>query len=105
MGTVWWFFALILVCSYTANLAAYLIVERISVPQQTTNMPAIALADTEVRTNAILYRRYGFNREVGKAARLDKGCRTANVPNLRRHILIPHCRTHMLLLKQNCHHT
>ncbi|CAH0716026.1 unnamed protein product, partial [Brenthis ino] len=29
VGTVWWFFALVLVCSYTANLAAYLIVERI----------------------------------------------------------------------------
>lgn len=34
VGTVWWFFALILVCSYTANLAAYLIVERISEPTQ-----------------------------------------------------------------------
>ncbi|XP_041987389.1 glutamate receptor 1-like [Aricia agestis] len=34
VGTVWWFFALILVCSYTANLAAYLIVERISEPAQ-----------------------------------------------------------------------
>ncbi|CAG5038997.1 unnamed protein product [Parnassius apollo] len=32
VGTVWWFFALILVCSYTANLAAYLIVERIAEP-------------------------------------------------------------------------
>ncbi|XP_050683637.1 glutamate receptor 1-like isoform X2 [Leptidea sinapis] len=34
VGTVWWFFALILVCSYTANLAAYLIVEKISEPTQ-----------------------------------------------------------------------
>ncbi|XP_045510361.1 glutamate receptor 1-like isoform X1 [Colias croceus] len=34
VGTVWWFFALILVCSYTANLAAYLIIERISEPAQ-----------------------------------------------------------------------
>ncbi|CAK1554888.1 unnamed protein product [Leptosia nina] len=34
VGTVWWFFALILVCSYTANLAAYLIIERISEPTQ-----------------------------------------------------------------------
>ncbi|CAG9782113.1 unnamed protein product [Diatraea saccharalis] len=39
VGTVWWFFALILVCSYTANLAAYLIVERISEPAQTINYP------------------------------------------------------------------
>ncbi|XP_047524671.1 glutamate receptor 1-like [Pieris napi] len=34
VGTVWWFFALILVCSYTANLAAYLIIERITEPTQ-----------------------------------------------------------------------
>ncbi|RVE46687.1 hypothetical protein evm_008650 [Chilo suppressalis] len=39
VGTVWWFFALILVCSYTANLAAYLIVERISEPTQPLNPP------------------------------------------------------------------
>ncbi|XP_073955127.1 glutamate receptor 1-like isoform X2 [Choristoneura fumiferana] len=42
VGTVWWFFALILVCSYTANLAAYLIVERLSEPTQSvfpTSMP------------------------------------------------------------------
>ncbi|XP_037300036.1 glutamate receptor 1 [Manduca sexta] len=37
VGTVWWFFALILVCSYTANLAAYLIVERIAEPTQSLN--------------------------------------------------------------------
>ncbi|XP_011559269.3 glutamate receptor 1 [Plutella xylostella] len=61
VGTVWWFFALILVCSYTANLAAYLIVERISVPQQTTNMPAIALADTEAMRSII-------NNNLGKSA-------------------------------------
>ncbi|XP_028032188.1 glutamate receptor 1-like [Bombyx mandarina] len=45
VGTVWWFFALILVCSYTANLAAYLIVERIAAPMQsisyTSTLPNI----------------------------------------------------------------
>ncbi|XP_049886263.1 glutamate receptor 1-like [Pectinophora gossypiella] len=40
VGTVWWFFALILVCSYTANLAAYLIVERISEPAKSLNYPS-----------------------------------------------------------------
>ncbi|XP_061726425.1 glutamate receptor 1 isoform X2 [Cydia pomonella] len=39
VGTVWWFFALILVCSYTANLAAYLIVERLSEPSQSIISP------------------------------------------------------------------
>ncbi|KAL0902298.1 hypothetical protein ABMA27_000201 [Loxostege sticticalis] len=40
VGTVWWFFALILVCSYTANLAAYLIVERIAEPAQSLSYPS-----------------------------------------------------------------
>ncbi|XP_048005196.1 glutamate receptor 1-like [Leguminivora glycinivorella] len=40
VGTVWWFFALILVCSYTANLAAYLIVERLSEPSQSIVTPS-----------------------------------------------------------------
>ncbi|XP_026333844.1 glutamate receptor 1-like [Hyposmocoma kahamanoa] len=46
VGTVWWFFALILVCSYTANLAAYLIVERISEPAKNLNYPS-SVAHTE----------------------------------------------------------
>lgn len=32
VSSVWWFFALILVASYTANLAAYLTVERMTTP-------------------------------------------------------------------------
>ncbi|CAH1647575.1 unnamed protein product [Spodoptera littoralis] len=48
VGTVWWFFALILVCSYTANLAAYLIVERIAEPAHSTINYAPNLAHTEV---------------------------------------------------------
>ena len=32
VGGVWWFFTLIIVSSYTANLAAYLTVERMSSP-------------------------------------------------------------------------
>ncbi|KAM3969050.1 LOW QUALITY PROTEIN: glutamate receptor 1 [Aphomia sociella] len=46
VGTVWWFFALILVCSYTANLAAYLIVERIAEPAQSLSYPT-GLAHSE----------------------------------------------------------
>ncbi|CAH2215593.1 jg23643, partial [Pararge aegeria aegeria] len=46
VGTVWWFFALILVCSYTANLAAYLILERIGDPTLQQLDPRIL---TEVR--------------------------------------------------------
>ncbi|KOB72773.1 Ionotropic glutamate receptor, partial [Operophtera brumata] len=52
VGTVWWFFALILVCSYTANLAAYLILEKIAEPKQTANY-ASSMAYTEVRIDMI----------------------------------------------------
>lgn len=32
MGSVWWFFTLIIISSYTANLAAFLTVERMQSP-------------------------------------------------------------------------
>ena len=32
VGSVWWFFTLILISSYTANLAAFLTVERMLTP-------------------------------------------------------------------------
>lgn len=32
VGAVWWFFTLILISSYTANLAAFLTVERMVTP-------------------------------------------------------------------------
>lgn len=53
MGTVWWFFALILVCSYTANLAAYLILEKIAEPKLTGHY-APNMAYTEVRMDMII---------------------------------------------------
>lgn len=32
MGSIWWFFTLIIISSYTANLAAFLTVERMMSP-------------------------------------------------------------------------
>ena len=32
IGTVWWFFVLIIISTYTANLAAFLTVERMLIP-------------------------------------------------------------------------
>ena len=32
VGSVWWFFTLIIISSYTANLAAFLTVERMNTP-------------------------------------------------------------------------
>ncbi|CAH2034712.1 unnamed protein product, partial [Iphiclides podalirius] len=54
VGTVWWFFALILVCSYTANLAAYLILERISEPARSLQYP------TKVHTESSLATMYNL---------------------------------------------
>ncbi|XP_068623895.1 glutamate receptor 1-like [Battus philenor] len=34
VGSVWWFFTLVVICSYTANLASYLTLARISEPTQ-----------------------------------------------------------------------
>lgn len=45
VGSVWWFFTLILISSYTANLAAFLTVERMVTP---INSPEDLAAQTEV---------------------------------------------------------
>ncbi|XP_013179017.1 PREDICTED: glutamate receptor 1-like, partial [Papilio xuthus] len=37
VGAVWWFFTLVVICSYTANLASYLTLARISEPTQLYN--------------------------------------------------------------------
>lgn len=46
VGSVWWFFTLILISSYTANLAAYLTVERMVMP---INSPEDLAAQTDVQ--------------------------------------------------------
>ncbi|XP_011495765.1 PREDICTED: glutamate receptor 1 isoform X3 [Ceratosolen solmsi marchali] len=46
VGSVWWFFTLILISSYTANLAAFLTVERMVTP---INSPEDLAAQTEVQ--------------------------------------------------------
>ena len=37
LGAVWWFFTLIIISSYTANLAAFLTVERVVLPIQSVD--------------------------------------------------------------------
>lgn len=46
VGSVWWFFTLILISSYTANLAAFLTVERMVAP---INSPEDLASQTEVQ--------------------------------------------------------
>jgi glutamate receptor, ionotropic, invertebrate len=52
VGSVWWFFTLILISSYTANLAAYLTVERMVTP---INSPEDLAAQTEVQYGTLYH--------------------------------------------------
>lgn len=49
---VWWFFAMILISSYTANLAAFLTVERMITP---INSPEDLAAQTEVQYGTLAH--------------------------------------------------
>lgn len=51
VGSVWWFFTLILISSYTANLAAFLTVERMVAP---INSPEDLASQTEVQYGTLL---------------------------------------------------
>lgn len=52
VGLVWWFFTLILISSYTANLAAYLTVERMVIP---INSPEDLAAQTDVQYGTLYH--------------------------------------------------
>lgn len=52
VGAVWWFFTLILISSYTANLAAFLTVERMVTP---INSPEDLAMQTEVQYGTLLH--------------------------------------------------
>ncbi|XP_058805200.1 glutamate receptor 1-like isoform X2 [Phymastichus coffea] len=52
VGSVWWFFTLILISSYTANLAAFLTVERMVTP---INSPEDLAAQTEVQYGTLAH--------------------------------------------------
>lgn len=52
VGSVWWFFTLILISSYTANLAAFLTVERMITP---INSPEDLATQTEVQYGTLYH--------------------------------------------------
>ncbi|XP_059614013.1 glutamate receptor 1-like [Phlebotomus argentipes] len=52
VGSVWWFFALILISSYTANLAAFLTLERMSSP---IDSPEDLAAQTDVQYGTLYH--------------------------------------------------
>lgn len=62
VGSVWWFFTLILISSYTANLAAFLTVERMVTPIKSAEDLA---SQTEVQYGTI---RYGSTYEFFKVS-------------------------------------
>ncbi|KAJ8736978.1 hypothetical protein PYW07_000249 [Mythimna separata] len=55
VGCVWWFFTLIVISSYTANLASYLTLSRITEPSQTYSKLATCPEDTLEKPNAEIY--------------------------------------------------
>lgn len=65
VGSVWWFFTLILISSYTANLAAFLTVERMVTP---INSPEDLATQSEVQYGTLLHgSTWDFFRVRGKA--------------------------------------
>lgn len=52
VGSVWWFFTLIIISSYTANLAAFLTVERMVTPINSADDLA---KQTEVEYGTLMY--------------------------------------------------
>lgn len=73
---MWWFFTLILISSYTANLAAFLTVERMVTP---INSPEDLATQTEVQYGTLLHGstwdffRVTFNRNRNNFCRINKG--------------------------------
>lgn len=67
VGAVWWFFTLILISSYTANLAAFLTVERMVAP---INSPEDLASQTEVEYGTLYHgSTWDFFRVSGKTHR------------------------------------
>lgn len=54
VGSVWWFFTLILISSYTANLAAFLTVERMVTPIKSAKDLAYQ-TDVQVSASGTIY--------------------------------------------------
>lgn len=73
IGTVWWFFVLIIISTYTANLAAFLTIERLVTP--------IASADdlatqTEIKYGTV---RSGSTREFFEVLLCNVSCSLTSI--------------------------
>nr|CAD7261380.1 unnamed protein product [Timema shepardi] len=95
VGSVWWFFTLILISSYTANLAAFLTVERMVAP---INSPEDLASQTEVQYGTLLHgSTWDFFRILQYIALIVQCC-YLSLPNCHYILLIIHSSSSLLKL-------
>ncbi|KAK9710764.1 Receptor family ligand binding region [Popillia japonica] len=82
VGCVWWFFTLILISSYTANLAAFLTVERMVAP---INSPEDLASQTEVQYGTLLH---GSTWEFFKKSQITLYSKMWEYMNSRKHVFV-----------------
>ncbi|XP_074101156.1 glutamate receptor IB isoform X2 [Cotesia typhae] len=82
VGSVWWFFTLILISSYTANLAAFLTVERMVSP---INSPEDLAAQTEVEYGTL---QYGSTWDFFRKSQISLYSKMWEYMNTRNHVFV-----------------
>ncbi|EAA11672.5 AGAP006027-PA [Anopheles gambiae str. PEST] len=82
VGSVWWFFTLILISSYTANLAAFLTVERMVTP---INSPEDLASQTEVQYGTLIH---GSTWDFFRKSQISLYSRMWEYMNSRKHLFV-----------------
>ncbi|XP_019882341.1 glutamate receptor 1 isoform X1 [Camponotus floridanus] len=81
-GSVWWFFTLILICSYTANLAAFLTIERMVTP---INSPEDLAAQTDVQYGTLAH---GATMDFFRKSQISLYSKMWEFMNSRKHVFV-----------------
>ncbi|XP_053971522.1 glutamate receptor 1 isoform X2 [Hylaeus anthracinus] len=82
VGSVWWFFTLILISSYTANLAAFLTVERMVAP---INSPEDLASQTEVQYGTLSH---GSTFDFFRKSQINLYSKMWEFMNSRKHVFV-----------------
>ncbi|XP_076169974.1 glutamate receptor IB isoform X2 [Ptiloglossa arizonensis] len=82
VGSVWWFFTLILISSYTANLAAFLTVERMVVP---INSPEDLASQTDVQYGTLSH---GSTWDFFRKSQINLYSKMWEFMNSRKHVFV-----------------
>ncbi|GFQ93706.1 glutamate receptor 1 [Trichonephila clavata] len=82
VGSVWWFFTLIIISSYTANLAAFLTVERMVTPINSADDLA---KQTEVEYGTLMY---SSTQEFFRRSKIHVYSRMWDFMNSRKHVFV-----------------